>query len=54
MPCGGIGNLVDAGEGEGVLRESLIEVLEIDANARIYPSLAPSPSLLANPDVLFL
>ena len=51
MSCGGIDDLINAGEGEGILRASLIEVFEIDTGARICPSLVPLPDLLANPDV---
>ena len=31
VSCGGIDNLIDAGEGEGILWASLIEVFKIDA-----------------------
>ena len=30
MSCGSVDNLIDAGEGEGILWASLVEVLEID------------------------
>ena len=33
MSCGGINDLVDAGEGEGILRASLVKVFEIDASS---------------------
>ena len=33
MSCGSIDDLVDAGEGEGILRAGLIKVFEIDAQA---------------------
>ena len=31
VSCSGVDNLIDAGEGEGILRASLIEVFKIDA-----------------------
>ena len=31
VPCGSIDNLVDAGEREGILRASLVKVIEIDS-----------------------
>ena len=33
VSCGSIDNLIDAGEGEGILWASLVKVLEIDAQA---------------------
>ena len=33
MSCGGVDDLINAGEGEGILRASLVEVLEIDTQA---------------------
>ena len=30
VSCGSVNNLIDAGEGEGILRASLVEVFEID------------------------
>ena len=33
VSCGGIDNLIDTGEGEGILWAGLIKVLKIDAQA---------------------
>ena len=33
MSCGGIDDLINVGEGEGILRARLIEVFKIDAQA---------------------
>ena len=33
MSCGGVDDLVNAGEGEEILRASVVEVFEIDAQA---------------------
>ena len=33
MSYSSINNLIDVGEGEGILRESLIEVFEVDTQA---------------------
>ena len=55
MSCSSVNNLIDAREGEGILRAGLVEVFEIDAQAPGFILLlAPSPGLLASPGVLFL
>ena len=33
MSCGNINDLINVGEGEGILRASLVEVFEIDTQA---------------------
>ena len=33
MSCGSVDDLIDAGEGEGILRASLVEAFEIDTQA---------------------
>ena len=33
MSCGGVNDLINAGEGEGILRAGFVEVFEIDAQA---------------------
>ena len=33
MSCGSVDDLINAGEGEGILRASLVEVFEIDTQA---------------------